>query len=65
VRPIKRKKLWPRPAPDKYFRGRPCVIDSDGLAEFLWELLKIDFNREGHEEREERKGIKLYFSMNY
>jgi hypothetical protein len=28
-------------------------------------LLKIDLNREEHEEREERKGIKLYFSMNY
>jgi hypothetical protein len=27
-------------------------------------ILKIDFNREAHEEREERKGIKSYFLMN-
>jgi hypothetical protein len=41
-------------------KARKC-----GDAEYYRELLKTDFNREGHEEREERKGIKLYFSMNY
>jgi hypothetical protein len=37
------------------------VTQSSGA--FYWEPLKIDFNREGREEREENNARKIHYSM--